>query len=101
MFSGTIALTIFLPIESVRASVIPVNNASFETGTLPIVCGANCFESVDPIPGWQAVLTGDFQSFFGQFQPGTQAGNLTYFSTLSDGITSAQAYHAIISQTVG
>lgn len=80
-------------------TVITVNNPSFETlpsGGLPNdTCGAGCFFSEGSIPGW--ATTG----VDGQFQPGTQDGNLTHFSTLSDGITSAYSNGGTISQTVG
>jgi hypothetical protein len=83
------------------ASVISVSNNSFETlpaGGLPTACGPSCFYSDnDPIPGWTA--TGEF---WGQFQPGTQDGNFTWFNSLSDGITIAFIGAAgNLSQTVG
>lgn len=58
-------------------------------------CGIGCSYSNAPIPGW--AITGTT----GQFQPGTNAGNFTYFNTLSDGITSAYSNGGTISQTVG
>jgi hypothetical protein len=72
-----------------------VNNPSFETlplGGLPNGCGVGCAFSATAIPGW----TGGA----GQFQPGTQAGNFTFFSTLSDGITSAYSSGGATTQTV-
>jgi hypothetical protein len=81
------------------AGPITVANASFETlpaGGLPSGCGTGCSFSVnDPIPGWTS--TGSF----GQFQPGVQAGNFTYFNTVTDGITVAYSNGGTISQTVG
>jgi hypothetical protein len=79
------------------ADNITVDNASFET--LPsyglyVSCGTGCAYSFG-IPGW--TTTGDA----GEFQPGTQDGTTTYFSSLSDGITSAFANSGTISQTVG
>jgi hypothetical protein len=38
---------------------------------------------------------------WGQFRPGTQVGNRSFFSQLSDGITSAFSTTGILSQTVG
>src|SRR5690242_11374952 len=67
------------------AAPIVVNNPSFEVlpDTGLSTCGTDCMGSAAPIPGW--INGGDS----GQFQPGTQLGNLTRFSSLSDGITSA------------
>ncbi|MEO9189003.1 MAG: PEP-CTERM sorting domain-containing protein [Acetobacteraceae bacterium] len=80
-------------------AVIPVSNPSFETlpaGGLPFGCGAGCsYSAQDPIPGW--VSTGSF----GQFQPGVQVGNFTYFNSVPDGITVAYSNGGTISQTVG
>jgi hypothetical protein len=82
------------------ADDIPVVNPSFET--LPTGglgydgCGTGCSYSGGPIPGWT-----NSTAQFGQFQPGTQDGNTAYFSTLSDGITSAYLNGGMISQTVG
>lgn len=95
---STLALGAFLTV-SAFASPILVGNASFETlpgGGLPFTCGVGC--SYDgagsPIPNWTTTGTD------GQFQPGTNAGNFTFFSTLSDGITSAYSNGGTISQTV-
>jgi hypothetical protein len=52
---------------------------------------------VGSIPAWTA--TGGVS--FGEFQPGTQDGTTTYFSTIPDGITVAYTNDATISQTVG
>ncbi len=80
------------------AAVIPVSNASFEilpAGGLPFGCGAGCsYSGNDPIPGW--VSTG----VFGQFQPGVQASNFTYFNSVPDGITVAYSNGGTISQIV-
>lgn len=76
------------------ANAIPVDNFSFETlppGGLPNSCGVGCAYSSAAIPGW----TGGS----GQFQPGTQDGNFTYFDALADGITSAYSSGPTISQT--
>lgn len=82
-----------------NAAVIPVSNPSFETlppGGLPLgSCGTGCAYSATSIPGW----TNGGSS--GQFQPGTQDGNTSHFTTLSDGITSAYSNDGTISQTVG
>jgi hypothetical protein len=75
-----------VPVATALADTIPVDNPSFEilpTGGLPLGCGVGCSYSVGPVPGWTS--SGDV----GQFQPGVQAGNFTYFDSLSDGITSA------------
>src|SRR5207245_4829356 len=82
------------------ADVVSVANPSFEIlppGGLPNSCGPSCFFSVDPIPCWTNVGTS------GQFQPGTQDGNFTFFDSLSDGITTAYSNDigGVISQTVG
>lgn len=81
------------------AAAIPVANASFEAlpaGGLPFGCGAGCsFSGSDPIPGWTS------SGAFGQFQPGVQAGNFTYFNSVPDGITVAYSNGGTIGQTVG
>src|SRR5437868_2658413 len=83
------------------AVVITVNNASFETLPalgLPNACGLSCFYSDDAIPGWTSGINS------GQFQPGTQAGNISFFNTLSSDGTITGAYSnsgTVISQTVG
>jgi hypothetical protein len=82
------------------ASPIFVNNFSFETlpetGLTFTGCAAGCSFSIAAIPGWSN------SGNSGQFQPGTPA-NTNYFSTLSDGITSAYSNDGggVISQTVG
>ena len=76
------------------ADVIPVVNGSFETlpGTgLPNGCGTGCAYSTGAIPDWTFTSGSG-----GQFQPGA-AG---YFTTLSDGPTSAYSNGGVISQTV-
>ena len=82
------------------ADDISVVNPSFETLPtfgLNVTCGTGCaFSTGGIIPGW---TTSSPDS--GEFQPGTQDGNTTYFSSLSDGITSAYANSGTISQTVG
>jgi len=83
---------------SAAASPIFVSNFSFETlpaGGLPNdSCGTGCFYSIGAIPGWTGT------GISGQFQPGTQAGNTQFFTTLSDGITSAFSNGPTLSQTV-
>jgi hypothetical protein len=84
---------------SALASPIFVANFSFELpgGPLPIrTCGTGCSFSAGAIPGW----TGSTATS-GEFQPGTQVGNLAYFSTLTDGISVAYSDLASpITQTV-
>jgi hypothetical protein len=88
-----------LGVAPVLASPIFVSNFSFETlpgaGLPNTGCGSGCAYSTTAIPGWTTVGTG------GQFQPGTPA-NTAYFTSLSDGPTSAYSNGtgAIISQTV-
>ena len=87
------------------ADVIAVNNPSFEIlppAGLPFdSCGAGCFFSEATIPGQEIPGWTGGTSSFGQFQPGTQDGNFTFFDTLSDGITHAFVNGDKISQTVG
>src|ERR1700730_11399182 len=88
---------LFLGLQPATADTLAVNNASFETlptGGLPAPCGLACAFSSGPIPGWTNSVNA------GQFQPGTQAGNHTYFNTLSDGTTSAYSNGGSITQTV-
>jgi len=84
---------------SMAANPIFVSNFSFETlpvGGLPNDgCGTGCFYSTGAIPGW----TGSTATS-GQFQPGTQLGNTTYFGTLSDGNTSTFTNGPILTHTV-
>jgi len=89
----------FLSAFTAGASTISIANFSFEdlppvTG-LPTSCGLGCSFSSGAIPGW----TGS-DATSGQFQPGTQAGNLASFSTLSDSITIAYSNGATLSQAV-
>jgi hypothetical protein len=96
--AGILLLGSVLSVSSGVAGTIFVNNFSFETlpaAGLPNGCGVGCFFTVDAIPGWSNGGSS------GQFQPGTQAGNFTYFNTLSDGITNAFDNGGTISQTVG
>lgn len=83
------------------ATSLPVLNPSFEvlpaSGLSVQNCGAGCAWSVGTnIPGWG---TTDISNS-GEFQPGTQDGNTTYFSSLDDGLTSAWSRSATIFQTV-
>ena len=94
--SGKIYLVaaLALAVAPCFASPIFVSNFSFETipgGVLPLTnCAAGCSYSTGAIPGW---------SLGRQFRPG--ATQTTYFTTLSDGITSAYSSGGTISQTVG
>src|SRR5688572_13437784 len=86
------------------AAPIAVNNPSFEelpAGGLPNGCGPACSYSIDFIPEWNNTPFLGLGLISGQFQPGTHAGNFTYFNTLSDGITSAHTTNSGITQTVG
>lgn len=87
-----------LSVGSALANTITVDNPSFETlpaGGLPFGgCGTGCFYSIASIPGWTN------SGISGQFQPGTQDGDFTYFNSLSDGITNAYSNGGTISQTV-
>jgi hypothetical protein len=84
-----------------EATVITVANPSFEilpAGGLTVDgCGPGCVYSIDaPIPGWTSAGT-----FWGQFQPGVQDANFTYFNSVPDGITVAYMESAgTIEQTV-
>ena len=85
------------------AAPIAVDNPSFETlpaAGLPHPCGTGCSFSVDFIPGWVNTPFLGLGLSSGQFQPGTHAGNTTFFNALSDGITSAYTTTSGISQTV-
>lgn len=86
------------------AAPIPVNNPSFEVlpaGGLPNGCGAGCSYNEDHIPGWTNIPFLGLGLTSGQFRPGADAGNFTYFNTLSDGPTSAYSSNGCIAQTVG
>jgi len=80
------------------ASLIPVNNFSFETvpvGGFPIACTGTCVCSLAAIPGW-----GGTAVVRGEAQYGTTNGRFTSLS--SDGTpTSAFSNDGIISQTLG
>jgi len=83
---------------------IAVNNPSFEVlpaAGLPLGCGSGCSYSEAFIPGWTNVPFGGLGLTSGQFRPGTDAGNTTYFDTLSDGPISAYTTNGCIAQTVG
>ena len=99
-FAAALALSSGLLVSEASAGSIAVSNPSFETlpsGGLPIGgCGTGCSYSEDiGIPGWFAS-----GSLYGQFQPGSSSGNLTYFNYVPDGLTVAYALDATISQTV-
>jgi len=96
---ATLLVCSILSVGSALANTIIVNNPSFETlpaGGLPIGCGTGCFFSEAAIPSWTSTGSG----LSGQFQPGTQDSDFTYFNSLSDGITSAYSNGGTISQTV-
>lgn len=85
------------------AGAIPVNNPSFETlppGGLSSGCGFGCSYVQDFIPGW-INNPGGWDLSSGQFRPGPDAGNTTYFDTLSDGPTSAYCNNGSIQQITG
>jgi hypothetical protein len=87
-----------------RAASIPVANPSFETlpdGGLGSGCGGGCTYAEDLIPGWTNTPYAGLGLSSGQFRPGTESGNLTYFSSLSDGPTSAFTTTGCIGQTTG
>jgi len=89
---------------SALSATIPVDNPSFETlpaGGLPLGCGTGCSYGENLIPGWTNVPFGGLGLTSGQFRPGTDAGNTTYFDALSDGPVSAYTTIGCISQTVG
>lgn len=89
---------------SAWAAPIPVNNPSFEVlsaGGLPNGCGAGCSYNEDFIPGWINTPSSGLGLYSGQFRPGTDAGNPTYFTALSDGPTSGYTSNGCIEQTVG
>jgi PEP-CTERM motif len=105
-FARTIRYTILLlGISSVAWAVpITVVNHSFEilpAGGLPNGCGIGCSYSVDFIPGWTNTPFLGLGLSSGQFRPGTDVGNTTYFNSLSDGPTSAYTTIPGIAQTVG
>jgi opacity protein-like surface antigen len=91
--------TFLLSAGGSQAALISVANASFETlpgGGLPSGCGAGCsFSNDDPIPGWNSVGS------FGQFQPGVQVSDFTFFNSVPAGITVAYSNGGTIEQTVG
>lgn len=94
-----VAAAVVLIANAAGATPIAVSNGSFETlpaAGLPIGCGTGCsFSTNDPIPSWTS--TGSF----GQFQPGVQARNFTFFNSVPDGITVAYSNGGTIMQTVG
>lgn len=76
----------------VQADLVPIANSSFETlpaGGLPNLCGAGCRWAEDFIPGWENVPFAGLGLASGQWRPGTDLGNTTYFDSLSDGPTHA------------
>ncbi|MFN0149353.1 MAG: FlgD immunoglobulin-like domain containing protein [bacterium] len=102
--TGLLAIGLCFLATSAQSAPIPVNNASF--GALPdsgltLGCGAGCSYSEDFIPGWTNIPFGGLGLTSGQFRPGTEAGNTTYFDALSDGPVSAYTTIGCITQTVG
>lgn len=98
------ALLLALLATAAGATPIPVDNASFEElpmNGLPFGCGAGCSYSEDVIPYWLNTPFLGLGLTSGQFRPGTGSGNTTYFTTLSDGPTSAYTSTGCIEQTVG
>lgn len=90
--------------NSALSATIAVDNPSFETlpaGGLPLLCGAGCSYSEDFIPGWTNIPFAGLGLTSGQFRPGTDVGNTTYFDALSDGPVSAYTSIPCIEQTVG
>ncbi len=88
----------------VCAAPITVKNPSFEilpAGGLPYGCGPGCLYSQDTIPGWINTPFAGLGLSSGQWRPGTDAGNTTYFNSLPDGLTSAYTSTGCIEQTVG
>lgn len=88
---------------SAGAAPIPVNNPSFETlpaAGLTSGCGSSCSYSQDFIPGWLNTPFAGLGLSSGQFRPGADAGNSTYFDAVSDGPTSAYTSIGCIEQTV-
>jgi hypothetical protein len=101
-----IVLTCFASLSlaaSVSAAPITVNNPSFEilpAAGLTESCGPACSFSIDFIPGWLNTPFLGLGLASGQFRPGPDAGNTTYFDSLSDGPTSAYTSIPGIEQTV-
>jgi len=88
---------------SASGAPITVANPSFEilpAGGLPNGCGTGCSYSVDFIPGWTNTPFLGLGLSSGQFRPGTDVGNTSYFISLSDGPTSAYTSIPGIEQTV-
>ena len=79
--------------STASAAFIFVANHSFEelpTAGLTYDCGSGCSYSIDSIPGWQNEPgSGGSGTNSGQFRPGVDSGNFTYFASLSDGNVSA------------
>jgi hypothetical protein len=101
-----IVLTCFASLSltaSAWAAPITVINPSFEilpAAGLTESCGLGCSYSVDFIPGWLNTPFLGLGLSSGQFQPGPDVGNFTYFDSLSDGPTSAYTSIPGIEQTV-
>ena len=86
-----------------KAGSIPVNNPSFEAlppGGLSSGCGFGCSYTEDFIPDWINIPFLGLGLTSGQFRPGTDAGNTTYFDQLSTGPTSAFCSNGSIRQVL-
>jgi len=87
-----------------HADTITVVNGNFDTlplGGLSSGCGAGCSYEFGSVPGWNQSGPGGF-SGGGEFRPGTDVGNTTYFNSLAGGNPIlAFSNGATLSQTVG
>jgi hypothetical protein len=102
-FTGYGVLSLCFLTTPIPAANIPVENPSFETlpdTGLPFGCGTGCSYSMEVIPGWTNIPFLGKGLTSGQFRPGTDVGNTTYFESLSDGPTSAYTSNGCIVQTV-
>lgn len=103
--AAMLALLLFLTglIPPALAMPIPVDNPSFEQlppSGLNYGCGSGCSYSVEQIPGWQNIPFLGLGLESGQFRPGMDAGNFTYFDSMSDGPTSAHTTTGCIWQVL-
>jgi hypothetical protein len=89
-------------VPTLCATQVILDNSSFATlpsGGLPEDgCGTGCFYGFGQIPGWTYSEAGNM---VGQFQPGTEDGNFSYFNYIPDGgITVADTVGPTLSQVV-